>query len=394
MLGFPRFCGDSRRICGDSRRICGDLRRICGDLRRICGDLRRICGDSRRICGDPRRICGDSPQICANSPPICWNLPPICPGSPPICSNSPPACAVFLLPYLLAFGIKMQHEDRRKRRREKSGFKKKEAAGLFARPASRGCFSGRGSSPRYGGNRGAPRGARAFEFRQHLAHVPHLVPWRLSICVASSTSSTRPLVKRKQRDRVGGQPRVEIIQGHPQVRCSRHELIVALEIESTDSLEAHSMPSSAAACARFAALPPPIRRRQRRMAFGHSSNFNSGGRMHMQTGSQTDPCVFRTKDCLRTALFSRRDPTALLGTSPRASRAALWSKARFSGSLQRTKHPTRRALYPRRSARMTANLAAAESFRSICRPLRFQLGRDGPIIDLGSSWRFGSRAHH
>ena len=71
-----------------------------------------------------------------------------------------------------------------------------------------------------------------------------------------------------------------------------------------------------------------------------------------------------------------------------------WSEARFSGSLQRTKHPTRRALYARRSARMTANLAAAESFRSICRPLRFQLGRDGPIIDLGSPWRFGSRAHH
>ena len=73
---------------------------------------------------------------------------------------------------------------------------------------------------------------------------------------------------------------------------------------------------------------------------------------------------------------------------------ATWSEARFSGSLQRTKHPTRRALYARRSARMTANLAAAESFRSICRPLRFQLGRDGPIIDLGSPWRFGSRAHH
>ena len=56
--------------------------------------------------------------------------------------------------------------------------------------------------------------------------------------------------------------------------------------------------------------------------------------------------------------------------------------------------PNAAGLYARRSARMTANLAAAESFRSICRPLRFQLGRDGPIIDLGSPWRFGSRAHH
>ena len=72
----------------------------------------------------------------------------------------------------------------------------------------------------------------------------------------------------------------------------------------------------------------------------------------------------------------------------------VWSEARFSGSLQRTKHPARRALYARRSARMAENLAAAESFSSIYRPLRFQLGRDGPIIDLGSPRRFGYRAHH